>query len=537
MSDYAPLHTPSNRTGFLSINRAATANTPSSPGNMPPIRSGPSPHSPRGKPNADQLDKHRMNSNAFYQKDSRRNVTPSNKDHPAFRHDQDTPVSAIPISTFNRSLSADPRSSQITTISQFLNGGSAQSRIQSPHDMEQLKLVPEGHEHATPTVRGIVEDRSEHMAWDASEKKDDRTPVYIYSPKPDDGSFDSKGKNGSTTSVQERSKSPKRKLLDRFNFTRTKSSSKDLAQPPTPTENIAPKAAAFFGTSISSAKVSSDCSGSASKKDQALRNFVDCTDFSSARPLDPAAMVSHRGATTYSTPVSSTKQAERSGSNNGRRVVSQPQENVSPDGETKVAALARSQSLHYDDKRVPPTPLPKDTPPELKRERSSIGASEHSTEPKTPHHRRNNTPVSVDETPAKRPQAVLYPDGRLSPSKNGGYGFREDEARVIEKASSVDSISAALHENGVVTTDEERIKEAERDKYVHLGMLENGCLRPSTYSPDSAPSFQVRHVYSPSVYQEDWGSNATGAGEANGTKVRSFFRFFLKSHFKRRVFR
>ncbi|KAF1344870.1 hypothetical protein BDV97DRAFT_63870 [Delphinella strobiligena] len=518
MSDYAPSHTPSQCTGFLSINRAATLNTPSSPGIMPPIRSGPSPHSPRGKPNADQLDKHRMNSNAFYQQERRRNVTPSNKDHPAFRHDQDTPVSGIPISTFNRSLSADPRSSQITTISQFLSGGSARSRIQSPQDVEQLKLIPEGHEHATPTVRGIVEDRSEHMAWDASGKKGDRTPVYIYSPKPDDGSFDSKGKDGGTTPSQERSKSPKRKLLDRFNFTRTKSTSRDFAQPPTPTENIAPKAAAFFGTSISSSKISSDYSGSASKKDQALRNFVDCTNPSSARPLDPAAMVSHRGVATYSTPISSTEQADRSGSNTGRRVVSQPQENVSPGGETKAAALARSQSLHYDDKRVPPTPLPKDTPPELKRERSSIGATEPSTEPKTPHHRRNNTPVSADETPSKCPQAVLYPDGRLSPSKNGGYGFREDEARVIEKSSSVDSMSAALHENGAVTTDEDKIKEAERDKYVYLGMLDNGHLRPSTYSPNSAPSFQVRHVYSPSIYQEDWEGNATGVCEAVSIK-------------------
>lgn len=510
---------------------------------MPEPRAGITAFAMKERLEAEALERHRMRSNAFYQQDTiRRNATPpinavsnntsSNKDHPAFRQQPGITLSA------SRSLTstADPRFSAVTTFSPFINAGLEMARIPSPQHHEPLQLVPEGQEYAVPTVRGLIEDRNEHASWTASGAKDDRTPVYIYSPRPSDAPLNTQGSNSSSASTHERPKSPKKKLLDRFNFSRTKSSTKDVTQPPTPTEEIAPKAAAILGTS------SSKKSSAISKKD--LRNVADYD-----LPSDPASLSKNRrGATAYSTPQAPIKSFDLSEASTYRRVVSaqgsSPERNLVEESTAASAALGRSKSLHYYDKGgVPPTPPTKDTPPELRMKCASIENSNLAVNSDlttgdtfdaklhlgTPHHSRSRS-AATEETPSKHHIVVYNDGGRVSPKKGGGYAKKH--IVTLQKSPSVDSLRSVLvAEDGREITDREEIRKAEQAAYLRMGMHEDGRLPPSTYSP-SPPRWNARPVYSPSIYPEDdagVGAGGDGADDSENqggvrrNKVRSLF--------------
>lgn len=531
MSDKAP-HTHFNRTGFLSINRSAPITTSTAPP-MPEPRLGSDASAMRERADAEAVERHRLRSNAFYQQESaRRNATPSHQDHPAFRYQQENTPSVPKSSSSN-----DIRASQVTTLSSFINPGLDGTRSPSPKHVQQLKLVPEGQENAVPTVRGIIEDRSEHMAWTMSGKKDERTPVFVYSSNTNTA-LSTHGSNSSDASNVERTKSPKKKLLDRFNFSRSKSSTKDaITQPPTPREDIAPKAAALLGTSVRTSSGTNANGSRSSKKDQSMRSMVSSLNMSSvAAPVDPASALDN--SSIHGTPISQ-KTTRKVDVNDlsGRRIVSEPKEFA--EKVSVASALARSQSLHYYDKGAPPTPPTKDTPPEMKHKHPSLVDDDDTTDSnaklyvKSPHHRRNHT--IADETPSKR-LVILHGDGNSTPNKNRGHTIR-NFAHVVENNVSIEPSRATLVTDAIETNDAEEIREAERATYVKLGMREDGSLPVTTYSP-SPPSYQVRPIYSPSVYQEEWESRSIVDGSVTPratdgidsgvkrNKVRSFFFCF-----------
>lgn len=419
----------------------------------------------------------------------------------------------------------DLRASDVTTLSAFVNAGWERERERergrkpSPQRVnEQLKLVPEDQENAVPTSRGIIEERQEHMAWTASGQKDDRTPVYVYSPKPDEGPLHSNG-SSSGASGRARSKSPKKKLLDRFNFTRTKSAIKDVQQPLASTGDIGPKAAAILGTSVSSGKksITTTPNTSLTKKTQGQQAFTDGSR--SSFPVDPASFSHRKGVQSYTTPLPREKNSKLDqAETNARRVVSQPE--TSPERAIEKAAyaceVARSKSLHYwEDKTAPPTPPTKDTPPELKQKSVSTEAASTSTQSKQLHHGRTCTMPA--ETPSKQPPA-LSNGPRLTQDK--GDAYREwCQARIVDKSISVESLTGTLvTQDDNVTTDRASIEQEERNTYATLGLLDDGCLPHITYSP-SPPSYQIRHVYSPSIYQEDWQGGADAVAGADESKV------------------
>lgn len=447
------------------------------------------------KLNEEALERHRMNSNAFYKQDSlsRRNATPS-VDHPSLRYFNTETPAIGPINL---------RSSQLTTLSPFINAGRERSgmmRSPSPLHREDVKLVPDDKDDAIPTNRGIIEEYHERAAWNASDKQDERTPVYVYSPKPTPDGFEpsaSTNKSTSSASNSDKPKSPRKKFLDRLNFgggskaTPKKDADVPVISTPTPNEGLAPKAAALLGTS--SSKYSMGHARSPSKKDENARKAVDASDASETR--SPFASVSRKGqgqswvgardANSHPDPAKTP--------NTDRRVVSQP----GPDKNDLVSAIARSKSLHYYDPQVPPTPPTKDTPPDGKTTapvtalKKSVHQHKHTVHPRFDR--------IHDETPSK-PTVVHMAGNSRTPVRGGGYAHCKATA-IHDKEVSVHSMRAEF-----VDGYHHAVDAANAGLGIQLrqdGLLPGGLLPPTCYSP---PAFQVRHVYSPSVYGSEWAS-------------------------------
>ncbi|GAB7351915.1 hypothetical protein MBLNU459_g2457t1 [Dothideomycetes sp. NU459] len=467
---------------------------------MPPSDFAPNPFLLMEKLNEEALERHRMNSNAFYQQDSlsRRNAAPS-ADHanPPYVK-KDVSIGA----------QANPRSSQTTTLSPFINTGRdrlGMNRGSPLNQGEDVKLVPDHKEDATPTSRGIIEEYHERAAWNASDNMDERTPVYVYSPKPaSDGFTDTTTVTKSTSSASNsnRPKSPKKKFLDRLNFGGSKGGpKKDVDVPGTsmPTENVAPKAAAVLGTGTPSSKSSSALTRSPSKKDPSARKPVDITvtDASGTRSAFASLKRKGQGQSWVSPSAQHRDNEPVKASNANRRVASQP-------GTGKIGGaadgLARSQSLLYYDPQVPPTPPTKDTPPDEKAAASAKVFDERAPrQTRSPHHRRTRT---ADETPSK-PTIVFSADEGRTPVDGGGYAYRK-APEVHEKSVSVHSMRAEYVDGYRRAVD--AANAGLGIKFDPNGLLPGGLLPPTCYSP---PAFKIRQVYSPSTYEGEWGSAQT----------------------------
>lgn len=466
---------------------------------------------------------HRLRSNAFYQQEiaRRKEAAPPRMNHPANRDQHEAPQS-----THHSSIGANSRSSRDATMPSLLNCSTARERSQLLQRDRELMLVPECQVNAAPTVRGMIEDRAEFMAWNASGQTDERTPVYTYSPKPDVGSIVRKDSNAGSSSAQEHLKSPKKNIFDRLGFSRSKSSTKDTEHhPATPaSENVAPKAAAVFGMSASTKRMVSSLQqrASAHKRDQqGSRNAANLGDMSTPRvPIDPASLVDHSKHPYYAavTPTPNDS-ASKSGytEGGGRRFVSEPEEQAQQASDP--SALARAQSLHYYDKGVPPTPPSKDTPPELKRDRSSLPAECSTTQPKTPHRRRTNS--MLDETPCKRLQ--IPNNDKHQKTGHGGGWVTSGKPTVMHQPKPLKADHVTLVRHGKDVTDVKQVKKVEETLNLVRGLDPDGNLPMSAYSPASPPSYLVRPVYSPDKHQAETGINAIGEEGNRRRKVRLSF--------------
>ena len=484
---------------------------------MPDFRLGREVLATREKPSDDAIEQYRMNSNAFYQQHSirRRNATtPSGMDLTAAGHESFTGASAN-----STPLSVDTRVSDITTMSPFVNAGPTGFCSPPIQRLEQLKLVPDDQQYALPTSRAIIEDRREHMEWNASSQESGRTPVYNYTSQQADAT-----NNNSNSSkgggLFDGFKSPKKRFMDRFAFGRTKSVSKTNAHPLRPTEAVGPKAAAVLGTPVKfGKKVDSLMPISSAKEEKELRDRINEADQTGSRyPVNVAPFSRGDRAPTlkYSQEVDT----------DDRRVVSQLDK--APTVIESVAAycfdMARNTSLHHrGDEDEPPMPPSKDTPLEQKCVVPYLKTSNTTSQSDTPHHRYAQT--VFQKTPLKPqigPHASDSPSSHKSESRS-----KRHQIVVVDNAVSVQAMRGVLvTEDGGITTEEKDIVNAEKATYATLGLLEDGGLPQSTYSDGETPAriYQTTGQYSPSIYDEDMDGNPIAKDETSGAGPASSYQ-------------
>ena len=451
---------------------------------------------------AARMDRHRLDSNAFYQQEvQRRMATPPAGIHPALK---------------GRSLSdppTPPRDSSCTTMSPFINAGQKEN---SP----PLKLVPSATHVAEPTARGCIEERREQILHVRSKSKDERTPVFIPTPKISSSAFPKpSGRPGSraekekdTTVAEPHAKTPKKSFLEKLRLT---TNLRGTLSPSASTlggtketdvdEPVPVKAQAVLGSSPSKAKGRASLGASPSKtniprspskrKNFFFRKNSEVADINASKAslARPSADADHPPLT--ATTVAKTPQTAFSDpthySYQNTRIASQTISDRGADKgkETNKCAVARSQSLKYFDHAIPPTPPAKNTPPDEKVKGEAALTNKSS---RLPFH-------DDQSTPSKTPTGRVSTSGRLSPTKTGGYGHRET-ATLITRPSVY-----SLHASVVPNLTEASTFEEMKARIDGLGL--EGFSMP----PENTRSPKVGMAYTPSIYSNDWSPRPNSA--------------------------
>jgi hypothetical protein len=447
---------------------------------------------------AEKVDKHRLQSNAFYQQEmAKRKLTPPTAIHPAFR-DNFCLESSVP-----HTGPTGIRDSGLTTMSPFMQAAG----LTPP---TPPMLVPTDCFQALPTDRGFIEEHREQIQHRNSGIETERTPVFVYTPKVSSSEF-SKSTTHATpkkkkvgvldwVASSEHTKSPRKGLLGKLGFT-TPRVSQPVASSTSQAdsrgynvggETLPPKAKAV----LSSSPLKANLGRTPSKKHKGLfswktsdQPYVDVHKLTPASaPTEPRSA----GALTvnFSDSTGKTPQTTHTAFSDptydrhspSKRAVSQTH---SEQGGAKLqvkgkgndtCGVCRTQSLQYFDRTVPPTPPAKNTPPhekESKAEREFRAQQEAKARLIMSHHQMTSeqrcaeikksmtprkeisqTPVSKftsplhndvfeDDTPTHGTARLIGADGRTSPTKYGTYARKE--VPTIVKRPSVYSISASLY--------------------------------------------------------------------------------------------
>nr|POE66231.1 hypothetical protein CFP56_54493 [Quercus suber] len=467
-----------------------------------------------------QMDKYRMDSNAFYQKEvQQRGVTPSTDSTTAARH------RGLSESHMMRTprVGTMGRESHVTTMSPFINAGKP----------DTPQLVPYDAFHAEPTGRGFIEERHEQQVHVASGSEEERTPVYIYTPKTNAMGFDkpmSMQRSQSTKEVTfaEPPKSPKKSLFDRFRKPLSNISSPSTStlgslgpapenmDPPLP-----PKAKAVLGSPIPSQGILRSPSrrkGFFSSRNKHPKAVNVSTSLWNQRSTGPqpedyddqlhtanSPMRAAQGA--FSKPLLSSHEPSVNNSaqprlerHNAHRYIGHiagktPQTGSSDPGSQQGGFhhnsgtfrhesvrsgndVARSQSLKYFDHSSPPTPPAKNTPPEQKQAQQPVtkvsGAFDHSEAAHSP-----DTQVCISTA------------DNVSPTRYGTYGQRT-APRLVTKPSMY-----SMHASVVPEMTDASIFEKLKSRVDGLGL--EGFSLPAENKHRISPE-----RYSPSVYTDEW---------------------------------
>ncbi|GAB7364365.1 hypothetical protein MBLNU230_g4908t1 [Neophaeotheca triangularis] len=463
---------------------------------------------------ATRMDQHRYNSNAFYQQQQdRRNNSVVSAIHPAYRH---RAVSDRTPSKKSEGDGGDVRDSTMTTMSPFINAGRQPLQGQATSGSPELKLVPEGGEYAMPTRRGWIEERDEQAKHAASGAEDERTPVFHPTPKDNSNEFSKlptpkKKTRHSEGGPTERPKSPKKGLLERFRM----SNRGNTAPPTEPEENVPPKAQAVLGTSPSNASLTRSPSNKkkgifSRKAVLGLDTHVNIAKASGLRNTkNTNVVVNESPVTAKSTNVPSTKTPQTASTDSpntqsqDKRIISQTlsERGVDKQQHADACMVARSQSLNYFDRRIPPTPPAKNTPPEEKAKKEfesqsgrtpgKQGYQQAGDEDQTPSRRPVNAASEFDNSPGDI--KFINASDRLSPTKYGSYGHRHEAS--IQKQASVRSFEAA------VVTDPKGVKTFDQSTLPDVGGL---GITNANFAMDNPGN----NIYSPSIYQSNWQSES-----------------------------
>ena len=453
---------------------------------------------------AARLERHRLDSNAFYQQEvQRRKVTPLTSIHPALR-----PRS-------NSDPPTPPRLSSCTTMSPFVNAG--KEKENSP----PLKLVPGMSYVAEPTERGCIEEHREQVLHARSGSKDERIPVFIPTPKMSSNAFAKQAEPAATrvdkqkeaTIPDQPTKTPKKSLFEKLRLTTNMLGisspaawTHDHVQLEADTEEKMPvKAKAVFGTSPPKGKARTSLGPSPSKSNlprspskrkgffSRKNSEIPSINASKAAATRRSADYEHQ-PTTASTVVMTPPTAHSDPTHysyQGKRLASQAHSDQSPNKEKEAnqCLVTRSQSLKYFDHVVPPTPPTKDTPPDEKAKKEAALKAKSS-----------RVPFHDDQTtPSKSPTGVVSTSDRLSPTKFGGYGHRET-ATLITRPSMY-----SLHASVVPNLTEASTFEEMKARIDGLGLEGFNMPPENTRSPDPAMG------YTPSIYSTQFSPRPNSA--------------------------
>nr|POE79644.1 hypothetical protein CFP56_07709 [Quercus suber] len=469
-----------------------------------------------------QMDKYRMNGNAFYQKEvQQRKITPPTEPFTALRHRG----FSNPDMVLTPRTEPAVRESNVTTMSPFINAG----RLDTP------QLVPTGALCAEPTGRGYIEERHEQQLHLASGSKVERTPVYTYTPKTSGVEFDKqmlmqKSQSKNEVVLVEPPKSPKKSLFDKLRKPLSSISSpstctlttaepaaehvdtplppkaKAILGSPTPSQGIilrSPSKRKGFFSSRSKHPEAVDVTtswrsqksvdpqpkdydhqpytgSSPSKTPQTVFSKSSLSLKNIAQPrLERHNAQRYTNSTTAKTPqtgYSDPGSQERSLEYNSHR---HPGEPAMEQSFSKCYTVARSQSLKYFDHAPPPTPPAKNTPPgqkQLHQLPATIAQSSHKSE--APKSQNIHARISTGD--------------RVSPTKYGTYGLRA-APRLVTKPSMY-SMHASVVPAMTDIDDFEDIKA----RVDGLGL--EGFSLPTENKHRQKPDT----IYSPSVYADEW---------------------------------
>jgi len=464
---------------------------------------------------AARVDKHRLDSNAFYQQEvQKRLATPPTIAHPALRQ---------------RSMSdppTPPRLSSSTTMSPFINA-SRPNEYSPP-----LKLVPSDDYLAEPTERGFIEERHEQILHEQSGSGAERTPVFVTTSTfaKSAGTPKTRAEKQKEVTIAELpTKTPKRSILEKLRLNtsfRSSPSSIPLstygAPPGTDAiDHVPVKAKAVLGTTSPTKKSRTSFGSSPSKlniprspskrkglfsrktsgfeesmtsRTSRTKSALSSRSIESDPPPLTASTVTKTPPTAFSDP------SHYSYSYKTARVVSQPRSEQGAD--VRKCSIARSQSLRYFDHGVPPTPPTKDTPPEEKAKREAALAKKSS---RLPFH-------DTQTTPSKEAVGFVSTNDRLSPTKFGSYGNR-DVPTLVTKPSMY-----SLHASVVPTMSEATTFEEMKARIDGLGL--EGFNMP----PENMRTPKQGAVYSPSIYSTEWNVRPSSAFASTSPSVQQAAR-------------
>lgn len=447
-------------------------------------------------------ERHHLQSNAFYaQAVAKRTATPQSSLHPALRQRSNSDA------TLHPSRDAARDAARMTTMSPFINAGKADDPMPSP----PLTLVPDGIENSQPTLRNDIELKHERTLGVATQPDGAQPHTLVYSPKVASNDFAKPGpmaknlfaRDPALASASELTKnSPKKGFFDRFRIINSKiagsAASLDGAGgsfTPIADDKVPPKAQAVLGAS-STPPPQTAIGRSPSKKKAMLsrKNTDGAGDPTPSKSssffrrsfggsdLIQAGSMSGRTSQVASTEPSSAG-ADGGSSNVSPHILADSAQD--PSVLTEEARVARSKSLQYFDKTVPPTPPAKNTPPHA---RGVQGASVRE------HVRRAVT--AKDEAPKE--MVMLSTSGRLSPTKFGSYGNRDNATLV--KRPSVYSMHASIFPdlNDSMSYDELKSR------------VDGFGLEGLSKLPDHLVDRHPELYYSPSIYSSD-GDRRSGA--------------------------
>ena len=452
---------------------------------------------------AARMERHRLESNAFYQAEvQRRKATPPTNLHPALR---------------DRGNEVD-RGSSMTTMSPFINAGK----------IPPLNLVPIDQKFVEPTTRGYIEERREQLHHQTSGSSEERVPVYqTFAPTPKVGGGEEfekgkemqkgimktpgKGKGRVSLGSKDGEKSPTRKggFFEKLKLSRLAGGGSTSASPSGST-TVGAEDLLMEEAGVMPVKAQAVLGAPPSKPNGVTR--------SPSKQGKRSLFTAKKAALNVDTATSQTAPSPASGQRTGGSVSKTPQTAFSdpthysyvPVGTTHMAsqtlpdrggaahsgppthhqhAIQRSQSLKYFDSGVPPTPPAKNTPPELKdKDRTANKAAGAAAASKR----------EMAYTPSKSPLGLISLTGCLSPTRTGRYGHRET-ARLVTRPNIYSLHASVVPEAMQASTFEEMRARVE-------GLDLEGFSMPSEMR--SSPA--VGAVYSPSIYGEEWEGEKVG---------------------------
>lgn len=512
------------------------------------------------------VDRHRLRSNAFYQQEMARRVTPPTALHPALRQG---------FRVESPSNMTTTRDSGVTTLSPFVN---VDYLAPPPPPTPPLKLVPEECDESHPTGRGIIEDEREQHIHEASGTDTEHTPVrtYKYTPKLGTSEFSKsvghteatpKKKRGGvldwSLSSSDQTKSPKKGLFEKLKASIPRSSNNNnTGTTSSPAvgrgygggESLPPKPKAVLGSSPHKSNVARSPSkrkglfsritteqshfdgfkSSLSRRsgDSEARSALSASA-RTAHSLESSNKTPKTAHTAFSDPsydrqVKEKRAFSETHSDAGGVSAHQKKDN-------STCGVARTQSLQYFDRAAPPTPPAKNTPPhekELKAQEESRRIMEHHqqsakrrikevTRKLTPReHMAQHKPSSKlpsplhqhifgdedeEETPTRQTVKLKGVDGRVSPTKTGGYAHK-DVPRLV-KQPSVYSMHASFYPD----LEEQYSLQEMKKRTDGLGLEGLTKLPEGVCNRDPKITY-----YSPSIYSEDcWSMRAELSGRAS----------------------